>query len=349
MKMTRRRSLAFLAAGAAAGTAAITGCAPSTGEGDEINGERGIDKEIIPEARNGAGAQPSAAWFQGSLFVAFVGQDGRLNVTQRLPAGGWEFPVMLAEWPEHGTGASLVEFGGELHLVFTDQDKRFVHYRSSNGRDWGSRAHELGLGLPAGVRVHGEPSLIDYGGVIWAFFAVGPADLADSAGWSAHGMLRSHGYFSGEGWFDLGGFRARANNVSTAILGEELVLSWSPPGADPQGYTTRKMERPFGVWRDAIFHPVPNHGSLVGGTDREGRAAVFWFYRSTDRSDNFNVISIKRSFDGVQFSPFRNTGGHTSDRRPFAVRATGAGNTLEWVHVGTDPSSRVNFNWVGFP
>jgi hypothetical protein len=314
-------------------TAAAFGCDP--GGEPPAAAEVSHQELIVPGARVRDFSQPGGGTFSGgNLYLTFVGTDGQINLVHR-PFGG----DFSAPWQVTGettmAGASLIELGGELHLVFFDGNRNFVSLRSSDGgHAWGGRRSFSVAG--SGSRPFGEPALVVFGGQVQAYVAVGPTNQTDTE-WRNKGRIKAL-VLNGADWVTALDWQAETRSPSAAPLGGNLVVAW--PHRDLREFRTRKWT-PTGGWGSISINPRGEQGHLF--TARTSPASVVWLFR--EEVGEFNRIKVARSFDGTNFS-FLQASDHTTDRRPFGLWAddvSAGSGVVSFAHVGLDGESNLNF------
>jgi hypothetical protein len=106
-------------------------------------------------------AGPGLTTFDGRLYLAWTGTDGRLNVARASDGLHFEDKVTLSERSRELAAPPLTAFDGKLYLAWTGVDQHLNVMSSSDGRSFDSK---VTLGERSLV---GGPALAVYGGKLY--------------------------------------------------------------------------------------------------------------------------------------------------------------------------------------
>lgn len=320
------------------------GCGPgSEAETPETHasGSRS-EKEIVPEARSHDWFNPGGALFQGLPHVAFIGTDRRVNVVRRNANGVWNLPTVIDETSLQG--ASIMTHGNVLVLAYYNSNNELVIHKSFDGVNFHLQ-RRTALRSGTEIRAYGSPALVVHGGLVQIYVAIGPTNPSRDE-WDARGEIRQYVEFPDGNvvWHYV--WPAKTHQPTAATIGDILVVGWTANLDDSWHHTTKRWV-PSRGWEDEFTNHIWHQGTFASA-EIDGRPALLHVYRHANHHwPEYNQIWAAKSFDGSNFEPIKYLG-HTTQRHPAAVFASSPQNRIDFVHVGTDWESKLNFNSVPF-
>jgi hypothetical protein len=187
---------------------------------------------------------PAATVFNGRLYLAWTGTDGRLNVI--CSADGAHFTNKVTLGDTSHTGPTLAAFNGRLYLGWTGTDGHLNVESSANGMGFGNKVTlgDTSYLLVGGRQVDMSPALAAFGGRLYLAFTGDDWRLNVES--SANGMS-----FSNKVTLGVKSWAGPALTVEQpAVKGQptRLVLGWTSANAtNPQINTVTSTDgRTFG-------------------------------------------------------------------------------------------------------